>query len=250
LERALIASIFLLATSSLLCASSRPPSPIIIIDPGHGGKDPGARAHHTKEKDLVLSFSKKLAQSLKKKVKAQVFLTRSNDVFIPLEKRDEIANQRQCDLFLSVHANASKSRQAQGIELYYLNRATDRASEKLANRENEYAPQKLDSSEKILSDLLQAAATEESAELSGIMKASLKNLRKKYSVKKIETKTALFYVLVGAKCPSLLMEVGFLTNPEEVRRLKRPKFQKDFAETVADAIARYLEGRTKSHRDL
>jgi len=222
--------------------------PVIVIDAGHGGKDPGAQGVFGKgkkktvvrEKDVVLQIAKQLAAALKKKLGAKVSFTRPNDTFITLGERDRIANRRQADLFLSVHANAAKNPDAQGLEIYYLNKATDEASQRLASRENEGAPKQGQDLEEILSDLLQTAATEESAVLAGEVKKSFrKSLVDKYDIERLEVKTALFFVLVGAKCPSLLIETGFVTNPEEGKRLKQLAYQKDMANAIADAVTRY-----------
>ena len=231
---------------------TRPLPPVIIIDPGHGGKDPGATSRYKiREKDLVLAVSKKLGASLKRKIGATVSLTRATDKFITLGERNRIANQKQCDLFLSVHANAAKSKNADGIEVYYLNRATDVASERLADRENEGSPKPEKEIEAILSDLIQAAATEESAELASDVERSLRRgLGKRYGIGPVRVKTALFYVLVGAKCPSLLIEIGFITNPQEARRLKKAGYQRDLTDAIAGGVASYLAGREKSGGDL
>lgn len=233
-------------------APAEKPSPIIIIDPGHGGKDPGAISKaKIREKDLVLSISKKLGQALRKRTGANVFFTRSDDRFITLADRDRIANRRSCDMFLSVHANASKNPKAEGLEIYYLNKATDEASSRLAARENEGAPQKEKEMEAIVSDLLQTASTEESAIVAKAVQRSMKTrIQKKHKIEDIKVKTALFYVLVGAKCPSLLIETGFVTNPREGKRLKQAAFQKDFADSVADGVARYLKSADQSEGDL
>lgn len=232
-----------------------PPPPVIIIDPGHGGKDPGAISKSSKsgarEKDVTLAISRRLAAALKKRLKSKVILTRSQDRFISLAKRDEIANRHSCDLFLSIHANASTNPKAQGLEIYYLNKATDSASRRLAARENMGAPRPEKEIEAIVSDLIQTASTEESADLSGHLRKSLqRRLGKKFGIKKVNVKTALFYVLVGAKCPSLLIETGFITHPEEGRRLRRAAFQKDFSEAVAEGVGRYLVARENPGGDL
>jgi N-acetylmuramoyl-L-alanine amidase len=229
-----------------------PPPPVIVIDPGHGGKDPGAISKSKiREKDVVLAISKKLAQSLKKRLGAKIFFTRAGDQFVTLDYRNRFANQRRCDLFLSIHANASPNKKAEGLEIYYLNRATDTASERLAARENAGAPKREEEIEAILSDLIQAAVTEESAELSQQVRKSLRRrLLKKYGIKDIEVKTALFYVLVGAKCPSLLIETGFITNPKEGKRLKSAAFQKGLADAIAEGVAGYLAELERPKGDL
>jgi N-acetylmuramoyl-L-alanine amidase len=230
-----------------------------VIDPGHGGKDPGAigsfgkkkKRWTAREKDVVLQISKQLASALKKRLGAKVFYTRSNDAFITLGERNRIANRRQCDLFLSIHANAAKNPKAEGLEIYSLNKASDEASQRLAARENAGAPAEEKDIEAILSDLLQTAVAEESVALAGEVENSFrKRLQRKYGIERIETKTALFYVLVGAKCPSLLIETGFVTNPKEGKRLKQATYQKDMANAVAEAVAAYLSKAEQAGEDL
>jgi N-acetylmuramoyl-L-alanine amidase len=233
--------------------------PTIIIDAGHGGKDPGAQGTFGKgkkktivrEKDIVLQIAKQLAASLKKKLGAKVSFTRANDTFVTLGERDRIATRRQADLFLSVHANAAKNPDAQGLEIYYLNKASDEASTRLATRENEGAPKQEQDMEEILSDLLQTAATEESSVLASEVKKSFRRqLIDKYDIERLEVKTALFYVLVGAKCPSLLIETGFVTNPQEGKRLKQVVYQKDMANAIADAVVAYWKSSRERGSDL
>jgi N-acetylmuramoyl-L-alanine amidase len=233
--------------------------PTIVIDAGHGGKDPGAagtfgkgkKKTSVREKDVVLQIAKQLAAALKKRLGAQVTFTRPGDTFVTLGERDRIATRRRADLFLSVHANASKNQEAQGLEIYYLNKATDEASRRLAARENEGAPQKEQAIEEILSDLQQTAATEESSVLAAeVEKSFRRKIVDKYDVDRLNVKTALFYVLVGAKCPSLLIETGFVTNPEEGRRLKQVAYQRDLAGAIAEAVAQYWSASKERGSDL
>jgi N-acetylmuramoyl-L-alanine amidase len=242
-----------------LPAIEPPAPPIIVIDPGHGGKDPGAigtfgkkkKKWSVREKDVVLQISKHLEAALKKKLKARVFYTRSKDAFITLGERNRVANRRQCDLFLSVHANAAKNPKAEGLEIYSLNKASDEASERLAARENEGAPAEERDIEAILSDLLQTAVAEESVLLAADVEKSFgKRLKPKYGIQRIESKTALFYVLVGAKCPSLLIETGFVTNEREGKRLKQGSYQRDLANAIAEGVAAYLAKSEDSGGDL
>ncbi len=219
-------------------------TPIIVVDPGHGGKDPGAVSRGLKEKEIALAIAKRLVSSLKQKIGAEVRLTRSGDRFISLEGRDRVANADSCDLFISIHTNASRRSDAEGMEVYYLNKATDRAAQKLARRENQGDPRKEKEVGVIVSDLIQTAATEESAELARRVQQSLQQrLKKKHGIDSIRVKTALFYVLVGAKCPSLLIETGFITNPREGRRLKKGFFQKDLADAIAEGVLEHLKAR-------
>lgn len=250
----LLPILFALTFSSSLFAAPKGehPPPIVVIDPGHGGKDPGALSKFgIREKKLVLSLSKKLAVVLRKKMNAQVFLTRPDDRFITLAHRNRVANQKQCDLFLSLHANAARNPKADGLEIYYLNKATDKASQKLARRENEGAPKPEKELEAIVSDLIQTASTEESSELAGrVQKSFVRHLQKKYDIQDIHVKTALFYVLVGAKCPSLLVETGFITNKKEARRLKSDSYQRALVSALAEGIENYWNDLEKPKGDL
>ncbi|MBI2082964.1 MAG: N-acetylmuramoyl-L-alanine amidase [Deltaproteobacteria bacterium] len=225
--------------------------PIVVIDPGHGGKDPGSVANRgISEKKLVLTFAKRLQETLRKKTGAKVFLTRNRDRYLPLEERNRVANAKQCDLFISLHANSAKNKKAEGVEIYYLNKATDAASRRLAERENRGSKRRQKDVDAIMSDLIQTAVTEESAELAGILRKSLANGLRKEGVSEVRVKTALFYVLVGAKCPSLLVEMGYLTNSKEAKRLKDPKFQTRVAEALADGVQLYLTRQGQARSDL
>jgi len=228
-----------------------PPPKVIIVDAGHGGKDPGALVKKTREKDITLAIAKKVGVLAKKRLAAKVVFTRSSDRFISLEARNRIANQNSCDFFVSVHVNAATSKKPEGIEIYYLNNATDRAAEKLAARENAGAPKKMTDVQAILSGLIQNAATEDSAEAASyIQKGLQRRMSKKFGVKSVKVKTALFYVLVGTKCPSLLVETGFITNPREQRNLKKGAYQNALAESVVDGIATYFDNLDTPRSDL
>ncbi len=224
----------------------------IIIDPGHGGKDPGAISPYKgEEKAIVLQISKKVSAAIKAKLPAstKVILTRPNDTFLTLAQRNKLANKNSCDVFLSIHGNSAPNKSAKGIEIYYLNKATDQASKRLADRENQGAPSKESDMDAILSDLIQTASTEESSILAKHMKKRFQKIQSTYDTD-VKIKTALFYVLVGAKCPSLLIETGFLTNREEVKRLKKPAFQKEMANAIAQAVVDYLTESENSNLDL
>lgn len=233
-DKVLFFSLLLIGFSWSLQAGEREPKPVIVIDAGHGGEDPGALARRVREKDVVLALAKKLAARLKKN--AVVYLTRNDDRTLTLERRDQIANQKSCDLFLSLHANAANNQRAHGLEVYYLNKATDQASRRLASRENrgtERHPRDIDA---ILSDLIQTAATEASAKLAARVQKSLVH----QLGKSVRVKTALFYVLVGAKCPSLLIETGFITHRQEAQRLKQSRYQRNLANAIAAGVEDYL----------
>ncbi len=216
-------------------AGSKAEPPVIVIDPGHGGHDSGAKVRGVKEEDLVLSISKRLKKGLSK-TGVRVFLTRSRDEFLTLDQRDRIANEKGCDLFLSIHANSARNKKAQGIEIYSLNKATDEASRRLAARENRGVRKKRGEVEALLSDLLQTAQAEESVDVALAIKKSLA----RRGLREVRLKSALFYVLVGAKCPSLLIETGFMTNRQELKKLGSVSHQDQIADSIAEGVSRYL----------
>ena len=216
---------------------------IIVIDPGHGGKDTGAIGHRKiREKDIVLQISRRLAKELKKELDAEVYLTRGGDRFITLDERDQIATKKKADVFLSIHANAASRKEANGIEIYYLNNATDEASNRLAARENRGSRKSLSDLKQILSTLIQTESTELSALLAQEIKKSLKSkVTNRYKLERLQIKTALFYVLVGSQAPSVLLEVGFVTNPKEAKRLSQREYQDRLSKAVAQGVAKYFK---------
>ncbi len=220
----------------------------IVVDAGHGGEDPGAIGPKgTKEKDIVLSISKRLAEILKKHG-YDVFLTRSDDTFIPLADRTRFANKVMADLFVSIHCNASISDNARGFEIYFLSdKATDRAAEAVANMENSViALEKPSISGKrdIEKLLLSMAITEfmnESATLCGTIDRQVCNNFLNLDSRGV--KQANFYVLRGATMPAVLVEIGFISNPKEEKLLNRKKFQKKIAENIFNGIKEYEKRR-------
>lgn len=213
---------------------------IVVLDPGHGGNDTGAIGPDgVKEKDLTLPISKKIAAELKKQIEGvQVYLTRNEDKTLDLGERVKFANKKKADYFISVHANASKSRKDRGIQTYYLNNASDEASERLASQENKYAGRKTSNLEKIIATMLQNEATDGSRALAGsVHKKIVSNLSKKYSgIEDDKVRSALFYVLVGVKCPSILVETSYMSNPKEEKRLKTDAYQRIIAASVAAGL--------------
>jgi N-acetylmuramoyl-L-alanine amidase len=216
----------------------------IVLDPGHGGKDPGAiGVRGIAEKNIVLSIAKKLARKLRKEMNVEVILTRNNDSFVPLEDRTAIANAENADLFISLHTNASSSRRLRGIESYYLDNSTDEATIRLAARENGTSRRNVSDLQFILSDLTQSSKLEDSISLAHNLQSSLvSHMGRKYrKVRNLGVKKGLFYVLVGARMPSVLLEVFFVTNRIEGRALGRRSFQSSIVEALYRGIKRYLE---------
>jgi N-acetylmuramoyl-L-alanine amidase len=221
----------------------------VVIDPGHGGKDPGARGRGLVEKDVVLNVSKLLASRLRQDG-IEVFLTRRDDRFLSLEQRTAIANSQDADLFISVHANASSNTALRGVEVYYLNNTDNRGTLRLAAMENNlhwdpHDPKlagEIPDLSYILSDLRQTYKVEESKQLAEQLQGAVVNrLGSEWdSIEDLGVKEGPFYVLVGAYMPCVLVEVSFLTNSIEGRRLASAKYQRALADGMYEGVRRYL----------
>jgi N-acetylmuramoyl-L-alanine amidase len=217
----------------------------IVLDPGHGGTDPGAEGVAT-EKDVTLDVARRVAQLLEDRMHAEVVLTRSGDNTVPLAARTARANAEGADLFVSIHANAARSRRLHGIETYYLNNTADRASIRLAAMENglDMITPRRDRPDLrfILSDLVQVGKMEESIALAtAIQRSVVGRLRGRWGdVADLGVKRGPFYVLVGAYMPCVLVETSFLTHPTEGRRLAGAAYRQAVAEGIAGGIGRFL----------
>ncbi|RJQ50154.1 MAG: N-acetylmuramoyl-L-alanine amidase [Nitrospiraceae bacterium] len=223
----------------------------IVIDPGHGGDDPGAIGPNgVQEKDIVLSVGKKLGSILSEQPGVEVVYTRDIDIFIPLNERTEIANSKKADLFISIHANASPRKNTRGIETYFLNWTDDKEAIRVAARENKVSFKKMEkmqgSLQMILDDLARKNKNEESMKLaSNVQNAIVSALREKYSrIEDLGVKYALFYVLVGAEMPSVLVEISFISNHEEEKRLLQDQYKNQIAEAIAEGIYSYMTQST------
>ena len=222
--------------------------PLVMIDPGHGGYDPGTSSGSgIQEKDLALSIARKLQDALRARgFRAE--MTRSNDVFIPLSERTKIANQAGADLFVSIHLNSSPNAATTGIEVYYLNNTNDRATIRLAKMENASAPSSYGTGagpnlNYILTDLRQQYKANEAASLARTIDAqAAANLDAVLgaNVNALGAKMGPFYVLVGAHMPAVLVETGFLSNSIEAQRLASAPYQEALAEGIASAVAHYF----------
>lgn len=218
----------------------------IVIDPGHGGKDPGAIGKNgLQEKDVTLKLGKMLRERLREKFEStKLIMTRDTDVFIPLEERTAIANREDADLFVSLHINASPRRAASGIETYLLNVANDDESRRVAARENATTKKAVNDLEFILNDLIKTAKTNDSVRLATAVQDNLvASVREKWKdVKSHGVKGAPFYVLVGTKMPSILVETSFISNPEEEERLRDDKYLEHVVEGILSGILAYING--------
>ena len=217
----------------------------IVLDPGHGGKDPGAiGVGGVAEKDLVLSIAKKLAVKLKREMGIEVILTRKDDRFVALEDRTATANAEDADLFVSLHMNASANLEAKGLETYYLDNTSDEASIRLAARENSTSRKNISDLQFILSDMMQNVKLEDSISLAHHLQGAVVSgmSRKMSDVKDLGVKKALFYVLVGARMPSVLVEMFFITNRVEGRAMNDEGHQDAMVDALLEGIRKYNQG--------
>lgn len=215
----------------------------IVIDPGHGGKDPGALGRNgLKEKDVVLRVAKMLKKRIERILDCEVFLTRSHDTFLSLEERTAIANAKKADLFISVHTNAHKDRNIHGIETYYLNPTDDKAALELAAKENGTSAKNVSDLQVILRDLILQKNTAQSSELADcVQNCMVAELKRKYrGINNLGVKQAPFVVLMGAQMPSILIEVSFITNRREATRLTDDRYLDNIAYSIARGISRYV----------
>lgn len=199
-----------------------------------------------------MAISKKLAAELQKIPGVTTTLTRSDDRYVTLDDRNAIANKRGADLFISLHANAAENREAHGIQTYYLNNATDKASKRLADRENKAFGKQVSTVQSIVSNMIQNANTDYSRDLATqVQSAMVTRLSQKYNhIQDQHVRTALFYVLVGSKAPSILVETAFVSNPHEERRLVNPAYQQHVAEAIAAGVVAYRAETAKAKRNL
>jgi len=215
----------------------------IALDAGHGGHDPGAIGRGgTQEKDITLAIVLKLEKLIRNELGADVVMTRDTDIFIPLEERTAIANSSGADLFLSVHINSARNSSGRGLETYYLSFAKNAAAEELAARENAISQATM----KDLNNLVKAITTnskiDESRDFAGlIQRNNVAGLQPAFAgVLDRGVHTAPFYVLIGANMPSILTEVGFISNPEEERWLRSDEYQEKLAESLLEGVRSYL----------
>ena len=226
--------------------AKRPRVRTIVIDPGHGGKDPGAIGPRgTKEKDVVLKIAHKLAKELHKNLKTRVILTRYHDIFLPLAERTAIANREKADLFISIHCNASLKSRTKGFEVYFLSdEASDEEAQAVANMENavmalEEKKEQGNELSSILWSLTMNEFMNESSEICSLISSEVD--RKLRTVENRGVKQAGFTVLRGAKMPAILVEAAFISNRSGERRLKNSKFQKNLVESVCVGVEKYKE---------
>jgi N-acetylmuramoyl-L-alanine amidase len=223
----------------------------IVIDPGHGGKDPGCKSYgKSKEKNITLSLAKRLASRLKKEIGCEVLLTRNKDAFLTLEQRTAIANMEKADLFISLHVNAHKDTRIHGLETYFLNMATDQQAVIVAARENATSEKSISDLQTILNDLMMNTKIRESSRLAHqVQQGMVGGANHRYKgIRSLGVKQAPFYVLIGAQMPAVLVEVGFLSNGTERKRLMSKAYQERLAAGICEGIKHYIESIDSSYQ--
>lgn len=222
----------------------------VVIDPGHGGKDPGATANGLYEKDIILDVAHKLGDYVENRLNVNVVYTRKDDRFIPLEERGHLANRAGAKLFISLHANASRAHAAHGTETYFLGPSKTKAAEKVMERENsvvkyEDNTQKYEGYDEqalVRQTLTQSAYMRQSEKLASLVQ---NQFEERVGRDNRGVHQAGFYVLWSASMPSVLVEMGFLTNPREARFLKSDKGQTYLASAIFRAVRAYKKDYEK-----
>lgn len=213
----------------------------VVIDPGHGGHDAGTQGPTgLLEKDLVLDVAKRLGALIEERMGSEVVYTRHDDTFIPLEQRTQLANRHKADLFLSIHANSSPVKTASGVETYYLNFTTDKAALEVAARENASSERSIFDLGDLVRQIARKDKVDESREFASRIQSSLiavparGNKARNRGVKK-----APFVVLIGAAMPSVLAEIGFVSNPQDEALMKKPDHRQKIAEALFKGLSQY-----------
>ena len=217
----------------------------VVIDPGHGGHDQGTEGPKgLLEKDLVLDVALRVGKLVQDRMGAEVIYTRSDDTFVPLEGRTALANEKKADLFLSIHANSSPISRIAGVETYYLNINGSKDAMDVAARENASAQKSIFELQDIIKKITLHDKSEESHEFAKRLEASLFSFSLKNfpASKDRGVKSAPFIVLIGANMPSVLAEIGFVSNSREEALLKKPDYRQKLAEALYKGMEKYTEG--------
>jgi N-acetylmuramoyl-L-alanine amidase len=220
----------------------------IVIDPGHGGFDPGCLdGAGLQEKDLTLDIALKLRDILRASTKLDVIMTRETDILVPLETRTVVANQHRADLFVSIHVNAFPDKRRQGVETFYLNFSTDPRVNELAARENFTTTKTIGEMDKIIRKIVQNSKIIESRDLAERVQGSLvKDLSAQYTdVKDLGTKGGPFWTLIGCEMPSILVEVAHISNAKEAQRLRDEAYRRQIARGIFDGLMAYVQSLGK-----
>jgi len=219
----------------------------VVIDAGHGGHDPGATAFGISEAELVLDVALRLEKLLQQRPGFETVLTRRTDDYVTLEERTQRANRESADLFLSIHANASATATARGVETYFLNFALNRQAEAVAARENAASGLTMSSLPSIVKAITLNSKRNESRDFAVLVQqAMVRGLQpSNKTLKDLGVKQAPFMVLIGAAMPSVLAEISFVTNRAESRLLKTPAYRQKIAESLLAGVLKYQQGLKK-----
>ena len=220
----------------------------IVIDPGHGGHDPGTIGPRgLQEKDLVLDVALRLERLVRQELGTEVLLTRSSDVFIPLEERTAIANSKGADIFVSIHANAARNSKARGIETYILSFARTPHAEAVAARENAISTATLKDLQNLVKAITLNSKIDESRDLAHSLQESMvSGVREQHAIPDRGVHSAPFYVLIGANMPAVLAELGFVSHPEDEKRLRTPAYREVLARSLLRGLRSYLEALSRT----
>ena len=215
----------------------------IVIDAGHGGKDPGAVGYRgTKEKDIALDVAKRLEKKLSKNMNVKIIMTRDEDVFLRLSERTKIANESNGNLFISIHTNAAEDRRASGFETFLIGPNKNEAAVRVAARENAVLElegttgKKLTNEDLIQATIAQSAFASKSEQFASMVQ---KEIKKRVQSRDRGVKQAGFYVLMGASMPNVLVELGFISNPSEEKKLRSPQYRDQLATAIYRAVEQY-----------
>ena len=215
----------------------------IVIDAGHGGKDPGAVGYRgTKEKDIALDVAKRLEKKLSKNMNVKIIMTREEDIFLRLSERTKIANESNGNLFISIHTNAAEDRRASGFETFLIGPNKNEAAVRVAARENAVLELEGKTGENLTNeDLIQATIAQSAFASKSEQFASMvqKEIKKRVQSKDRGVKQAGFYVLMGASMPNVLVELGFISNPSEEKKLRSPQYRDQLATAIYRAVEQY-----------
>jgi len=221
----------------------------VVIDPGHGGEDPGCIGKKgLQEKQVVLDVAHRLKNLLDRKGDLEVILTRESDIFIPLENRTVIANQKEADLYISIHANASRNKKRCGVETFYLNFSQDPSVNEIAARENATSTKNISQMKDIITKIVRNSKIVESKELAEKIQINLVDtLSTRYKdVKDLGVKGGPFWVLIGVdNVPSVLVEISHLSNLTEEARLRSPEYRQQVAQGIYEGVIDYLHSLGK-----
>jgi N-acetylmuramoyl-L-alanine amidase len=217
----------------------------VVIDPGHGGQDQGTVGPKGfTEKELVLDVAQRLGKLIEEQLGSEVIYTRADDTFIPLEGRTHLANEKKADLFLSIHANSSPYASIRGVETYYLNFTSAKDALDVASRENASSQKSIFELRNLIQQITLHEKLDESKEFAARVQTALQSFERTYSptAKNRGVKKAPFVVLIGANMPSILAEIGFLSNAREEALLRKPEHRQKLADALYRGISKYAQG--------